>query len=309
MLNLKAKTNLQKVLESGEFAVTAEVGPPKGPNIDELLEHAEEYKDMVDAFNVTDNQTAIVRVSSLATCIKLQEVGVEPILQMTVRDRNRIGLQSDLLGANTHGITNVLCLSGDHQSFGDEPGAKGVFDLDSTQLIWTLKRMRDDNKFIGGEDLESECDFYIGAVANPFADPFEYRVDRLEKKIAAGVQYVQTQAIFDMDRFKKWMKEVRDRGLHKEVKIMAGVIPIKAVGAARYMQKHVSGITVPEEVIERFKSAEDKKKEGIKFCVEQIKEIQEIEGVAGVHMMPVAWEEAIPEIVEQADLLPRPKFD
>ncbi len=305
---MKANTNLKKVLESGEFAVTAEVGPPKGPNIDEMLEHAKEYKNMVDAFNVTDNQTAIVRVSSLATCIKLQEYGIEPILQMTVRDRNRIGLQSDLLGANTHGIKNVLCLSGDHQSFGDEPQAKGVFDLDSTQLIWTLKQMRDDKKFIGGEETESDCDFYIGAVANPFADPFEYRVDRLEKKIAAGVEFIQTQAIFDMDRFKRWMEEVRSRGLHKEVKIMAGVIPIKAVGAARYMQKHVSGIIVPEDVIQRIKGAEDRKKEGIKFCVEQIKEIQEIEGVAGVHMMPVAWEEAIPDIVEQAELLPRPDF-
>lgn len=305
---MKANTNLQKVFESGEFAVTAEVGPPKGPDIDEMLEHAKEYRNMVDAFNVTDNQTAIVRVSSLATCIKLQEVGAEPILQMTVRDRNRIGLQSDLLGANTHGIKNVLCLSGDHQSFGDEPASKGVFDLDSTQLIWTLKRMRDDKKFIGGEDLESDCSFYIGAVANPFADPFEYRVDRLEKKIAAGVEFIQTQAIFDMERFKRWMKAVRDRGLHKEVKIMAGVIPIKAVGAARYMQKHVSGIIVPDEVIDRFKAADDKKKEGIKFCAEQIKEVQEIEGVAGVHMMPVAWEEAIPDIVEQAELLPRPNI-
>ena len=306
MLNLTAKTKLQRVLESGEFAVSAEVGPPKGPDISELLEHAEEFRNMADGFNVTDNQTAITRVSSLATCIKLQEVGAEPILQMTVRDRNRIGLQSDLLGANSHGIKNVLCLSGDHQSFGNEPDAKGVYDIDSTQLIWTLKRMRDEKKFIGGEDLESDCDFFIGAVANPFADPFEYRVDRLEKKIEAGLEFVQTQAIYDMDRFKRWMEEVRRRGLHERVYIMGGVIPIKAVGAARYMQKHVSGVIVPEEIIQRIKNAEDRQKEGIELCAEQIRELKEIEGVAGAHLMPIAWEDAIPHITEKAEVLPRP---
>lgn len=303
---MKAKTNLERVLEEGKFAVTAELGPPQGADPGEMVSMAKELKDKADAYNLTDNQTAIVRLSSIGAGIHLQNAGVEPVIQMTVRDRNRIAVQSDILGAYSHGIKNVLCLSGDHQSFGNEQGSKNVYDIDSIQLIWSLKRMRDEGLFIGGDKLTSPVNLFIGAAVNPFADPFEYRVDRLEKKIKAGADFIQTQAIFDMDRFERFMEMVRNRGLHKKVKILAGLIPIKSAGAARYMKNKVSGMIVPDEIIDRIKGAKDKKKEGIKLCIEQIQHLKEVEGVAGVHLMPVAWEEAIPEIVEGAGLLPRP---
>jgi len=228
---------------------------------------------------------------------------------MTVRDRNRIGIQSDLLGAYSLGVKNVLCLSGDHQSFGNHPTSKNVHDLDSIQLVKALKDMRDEKKFICGEEIkEHEPRFFIGAVANPFGDPFEYRVMRLEKKINAGADFIQTQCIFDMDRFERWMEQVRERGLHKKAKIVAGLMPLKSHKAAKYMQKFVSGMVVPDEIIERMEKAEDKKAEGVELCVEQIKHLQQIEGVAGVHIMAVNWEEIIPTIVEKAGLYPRPQI-
>ncbi len=302
-------SNLKKVLESGTFAVTGELGPPKSADGDFIKHHAEHLRNSVDAFNLTDNQTAIVRTSSIACGRILVEMGLDPIIQITCRDRNRIAIQSDVLGAVALGVKNILCLQGDHQSFGNEPGSKGVYDLDSTQLIQALKNMRDEGVFIGGEKLEAPIDIFIGAVANPFADPFEYRVARLAKKIEAGAQFIQTQAIFDMDRFERWMEGVRKLGLHKKVPILAGVIPIKSLGAARYMKNNVSGIIVPDELIDRFKAAKDKKAEGIQHCVETIQHVRKIEGVAGVHIMAIAWEEIVPEIVERAGLLPRPKFD
>ncbi|MGI6600677.1 MAG: methylenetetrahydrofolate reductase [Firmicutes bacterium] len=308
MSDLKAGSNLEKVINSGQFAVTGELGPPKSADVSMIKEHAEAMRNYVDAFNITDNQTAIVRTSSIGVAGVLLQMGLEPVVQMTVRDRNRIALQGDLLGAVALGVKNVLCLSGDHQKFGNEPGAKGVYDIDSMQLLKGFKDIRDEGKFIGGDELEAPLSVYLGAVANPFADPFEYRVDRLEKKVEAGASFIQTQCIFDIDRFKRWMELVRERGLHKKVAILGGVTPIKSLGAARYMKNYVSGITVPDELIERLQGAEKKKEEGLNICIETIQQLKEIEGVAGVHIMAIAWEEVVPEIVERAGLYPRPKL-
>ncbi|NLA11881.1 MAG: methylenetetrahydrofolate reductase [Firmicutes bacterium] len=305
---MKAGSNLEKVISSGQFAVTGELGPPKSADVSMIKEHGETMRDYVDAFNITDNQTAIVRTSSIGVAGVLLQMGLEPVVQMTVRDRNRIALQGDLLGAVAMGVKNVLCLSGDHQMFGNEPASKGVYDIDSMQLLKAFKDIRDEGKFIGGDDVEAPLSVYLGAVANPFADPFEYRVDRLEKKIAAGASFIQTQCIFDLERFKRWMELVRERGLHKKVAILGGVTPIKSLGAARYMKNFVSGITIPDELIERMKGAEKKKEEGLKIAIETIKQLKEIEGVAGVHVMAIAWEEVVPEIVERAGLYPRPKL-
>ncbi len=307
-----AGSNLEKVLKSGAFVVTGELGPPKSAEREKIEHHAELMREYVDAYNLTDNQTAIVRTSSIAAGKILVDMGLDPVIQITCRDRNRIAIQGDVLGAAALGIKNILCLSGDHQSFGNEKGSKGVYDLDSMQLIRALKNMRDEGVFIGGEKLEAPINILIGAVANPFADPFEYRVSRLAKKVEAGADFIQTQAIFDMERFERWMAEVRKRGLHEKVPILAGVIPMKSLGAANYMNKFVSGITVPDELVNRMKDAKarkQQKQEGIKLCVETIKHLRKVEGVAGVHVMAVAWEEIVPEIVEKAGLLPRPKFD
>ena len=305
---MKAGSNLEKVISSGQFAVTGELGPPKSADVSMIKEHGETMRDYVDAFNITDNQTAIVRTSSIGVAGVLLQMGLEPVVQMTVRDRNRIALQGDLLGAVAMGVKNVLCLSGDHQMFGNEPASKGVYDIDSMQLLKAFKDIRDEGKFIGGDDVEAPLSVYLGAVANPFADPFEYRVDRLEKKIAAGASFIQTQCIFDLERFKRWMELVRERGLHKKVAILGGVTPIKSLGAARYMKNFVSGITIPDELIERMKGAEKKKEEGLKIAIETIKQLKEIEGVAGVQVRAIAWEEVVPEIVERAGLYPRPKL-
>jgi methylenetetrahydrofolate reductase (NADPH) len=307
---LIAGSKLERMIAAGHFAVTGELGPPKSADISQLRHHAEAMRNHVEAYNLTDNQTAIVRTSSIACGAALIQMDLEPVVQMTVRDRNRICLQSDLLGAVAIGVKNVLCLSGDHQKFGNEPAAKGVFDIDSMQLIKALKDMRDEGKFIGGEALEHPLEqIFIGAVENPFADPFEYRVDRLEKKINAGVNFIQTQCIFDLERFKRWMELVCARGLHKKVAILGGVTPIKSLGAARYMKNNVSGITIPDELIARLQGAENKKAEGLNICIETIQQLKEIEGVAGVHIMAIAWEEVVPEIVERAGLYPRPPLE
>ncbi len=301
-------SKLEKVLNSGHFAVTGELGPPKGADITQLKHHAEEMRNHVEAYNITDNQTAIVRTSSIACGATLVQMGLEPNIQIVVRDRNRIAIQSDVLGAQALGIKNILCLAGDHQRFGNEPTSKGVYDIDSMQLLKMLKDMRDEGVFAGGEEVDGEVNYYLGAVENPFADPFEYRVDRLEKKVNAGASFIQTQCIFDIERFERWMKLVRERGLHKKVKIMAGITPIKSLGAARYMKNNVSGITIPDALIDRLKGAEKKKVEGLNICVETIQRVKEIEGVAGVHIMAIAWEEVVPEIVERSGLYPRPQL-
>jgi methylenetetrahydrofolate reductase (NADPH) len=316
---MEAETRLRKVLDSGHFAVTAEVGPPKGTSPDGVRKKGEMLKPCVDALNVTDNQTAIVRMSSLAGCALLKQVGAEPLMQIVCRDRNRIAIQSDVLGAVALGVGNFLCLSGDHQKFGNHPTAKNVFDLDSIQLIQTLKLMRDEKKFLCGEDISGEVPMFIGAAANPYADPFEFRVVRLAKKVKAGAEFIQTQAVYDVPKFARWMEMVRDRGLDQQTHILAGIIPIRALGMARYMKSSVPGVYVPDELIGRMKAALDRggddkerkaeyqKEEGIKIMLELIQQLREIPGVHGIHIMAVGWEEVVPDLVEKAGLLPRPQ--
>jgi methylenetetrahydrofolate reductase (NADPH) len=245
-------------------------------------------------------------MSSVAGCAILKTIGVDPVMQIVCRDRNRIAIQSDVLGAIALGIGNILCLSGDHQRFGNHPSAKGVFDIDSMQLIQTLKSMRDEKQFISGEDVSGEIPIYIGAAANPFADPFEFRVARLAKKVKAGADFIQTQAVYDVDRFRKWMEAVCERGLDEKVHILAGVIPIRSVGMARYMRDYVAGVTVPDEIITRLEQAEKAREEGVRIPLEIIEQLKEIPGIHGIHIMAVGWEDIVPEIVERAGLLPRP---
>jgi methylenetetrahydrofolate reductase (NADPH) len=264
-------------------------------------------RDHVDSYNITDNQTAIVRTSSIGVAAALINMGLEPNVQMTVRDRNRIGLQSDLLGAVSLGCRNFLCLQGDHIKFGNEPGSKNVNDLDSVQLLQAVKNMRDNGVFVGGEKLDHPLPrIFIGGVANPFADPFEYRPLRLAKKIAAGAQFIQTQCIFDLDRFSVWMEKVREMGLHERAHILGGIILIKSAAAARYMQRNIPGIIVTDDVVKRMEGAKDKKKEAAALAVESMCRLKEIQGIAGIHIMALGWEELIPEIVGQANLYPRP---
>jgi 5,10-methylenetetrahydrofolate reductase len=303
---MKAGTNLERVLESGSFAVTAEAGPPKGTSAAVMQRKAELLRYCCDAVNVTDNQTAIVRMSSLAGSVLLKQQGVDPVMQIVCRDRNRIAIQSDVLGAVALGIGNVLCLSGDHQMFGNHPTAKNVFDIDSIQLIGALKTMRDEKKFLCGDDISGEVPLFIGAAANPYADPFEFRVARLAKKVKAGAEFIQTQAVYDIAKFAKWMEMAVDKGLDKQTHILAGVIPIKSAGMARYMRDYVSGVTVPDEIVTRMEQAQDAKAEGAKVAVEIIEQLKEIPGIHGVHIMAVGWEDIVPEIVKQAGLLPRP---
>ncbi len=305
---MKSGSNLEKVFEKGEFAVTAELGPPKGNDVEVVYEKAKYLKGIVDAVNVTDNQTAIVRMSSIATSKIIMDLGLEPVMQMTCRDRNRIGMQSDIFGATALGIKNCLCLTGDHQRFGNEIDSKNVYDLDSIQLLSVLKTMRDEGKTLGGEEVEGDIKLFLGAAANPFGDPFEFRVIRLAKKVKAGADFIQTQVIYDMDRFREWMKMVRDMGLHERTHIMAGVMPLKSGGMARYMAKNVAGVTIPDEIVKRMVAAPKGKgaAEGIKICIETIEQLKEIEGVHGVHIMALEWEHRVPEICEEAGLLPRP---
>jgi 5,10-methylenetetrahydrofolate reductase len=305
---MKTKSNLEKVLGSKIFAVTGELGPPQSADPEVIRKKAKILKGHVDAFNVTDGQTAVVRMASWAACLIAREEGLDPIVQMTCRDRNRIALQMDVLGIAGMGINNMLCLTGDHQKFGNHPAAKGVYDLDSIQLIGMVKGMRDEKKFQCGEEMPVEPHIFIGAAANPFADPFEYRAARLAKKAAAGADFVQTQIVYNVDKFAEWMKMVRDRGLHERVRILAGVAPIKSAGAARYMKTRVPGMDVPDAVVARLQGVpkEQVSKEGIKLCIDIINQVREIEGVAGIHLMAIEWEEAVPEIVEAAGLSPRP---
>jgi len=310
-MNTTTPSKLEKILAQGHLAVTSECGPPRGANGEVVEEKANLIKDHVDAINVTDNQTSVVRLCSLASCIRIKQMGLEPVLQMVTRDRNRIGIQSDILGAGSFGINNILCLTGDHQHFGDHPQATNVFDLDSTQLIQTVKLMRDEGKLLGGFEMKERPQMFIGAAANPFADPFEIRVARLAKKVAAGCQFVQTQCIYNMEKFKLWMSQVRDQGLHEKVAILAGLTPMKNVGMAKYMKNRVPGIDVPDEIVQRLAGVPKEKQadEGIKICVEQIEELKEEEGVRGFHIMAIEWEERVPEIVEMAGLYPRPKIN
>ena len=299
-------SNLERVLASGNFALTAELGPPKSANGEIIRKKISRFKGFVDAVNITDNQTAIVRMSSIATAAILASEGLEPVMQMTCRDRNRIAIQSDILGASALNIRNILCLSGDHQKFGNHQGAKNVFDIDSIQLLSVVKGMCNEGEFASGDAIKTPPKMFIGAAANPFADPFKFRVVRLAKKITAGAGFIQTQAVFDIPRFKEYMQMVCDQGLDRKTAILAGVIPVKSVKAIEYMKSEVAGMSIPDDLIKRMVNAEDQEEEGIKIALDLINQIREISGVRGIHLMPVMWEASVQRISEQAGFLPRP---
>jgi len=305
---MKTDSKLEKVLASGNLAVTSECGPPRGALPEKIKEKAEMLRGYVDAVNVTDNQTAMVRMSSFAACVIIKQMGLDPILQMVTRDRNRLAMQADILGAFAHGIDTMLCLSGDHPHFGDHPEAINVHDIDSIQFVQMVHKMREEGKFQGGDDILNPPKMFIGGAANPFADPFELRVARLAKKAKAGADFVQTQCIYNLDKFETWMKGVVDRGLHEKVAVLAGITPMKTAGMARYMKNKVPGMDVPDEIVDRMAGVPKEKQaeEGIKICVESIERLKEVEGVAGFHIMAIEWEQKVPEIVEKAGLYPRP---
>ena len=327
----RADSNLERVLRAGHFAVTAELGPPQSASADAVKSKISLLRGFCDAVNLTDNQTAIVRMSSIGAGTLLIQEGLEPVVQMTCRDRNRLAMQSDLLGAYALGVRNVLCLTGDHQKFGNHPTAKNVFDMDSIQFVQMVRRMRDDHCFECGDEFKGqEPRFFIGAASAPFADPIDFRPYRLAKKVKAGADFIQTQLIYDVPGFAEFMNAVRKLGLHQQTYMLAGVGPIKSPGMARYMKNNVPGLRVPDEIIERMTeagapwagkskeelTAEDKKarseawkEEGIAICVELVKALKEIEGVAGVHIMAIEWEEAVEAIVRGAGLLPRPQVE
>jgi methylenetetrahydrofolate reductase (NADPH) len=301
-------SRLQQVLSGGGFAVTAECGPPRGADAESVRRKGELLRGFVDAVNVTDNQTAIVRMSSIAASAHLVNMGLEPVMQMVTRDRNRIALQSDIMGAYSLGIRNILCLTGDHQSFGSQPDAMNVFDIDSMNLVHTVRDMREGGTDMSGFALKRAPAMFVGAAANPFADPFEYRVLRLAKKIDAGADFIQTQCVYNMDRFKEWMRMAREEGLTEKAHILAGVTPLKSEGMAKYMDKRVAGMDVPAALIKRMGGVPKDKaaEEGVKICLESIEELREIDGVHGIHLMAIEWEEIVGEIVTAAGLTPRP---
>jgi methylenetetrahydrofolate reductase (NADPH) len=306
---MKSGGNLEKVLSAGHFAVTAELGPPMGADVELVRSKADLLRGAVDAVNVTDNQTAVVRMSSLAASVLLISMGIEPVMQMVCRDRNRIAMQSDIFGASALGIRNLTCLMGDHQAFGNQTGARKVYDVDSVQLIAMVKRMRDERRILGSdEEIAGSVPMFIGAAANPFAKPYEFRALRLAKKVEAGADYVQTQCVFDVKMFAEWMKAVRDLGVHTRCRILAGVTPLKSARMARYMAENVPGIRIPPEIVARLADAPREKgsEVGLAICAEIIEQVRAIEGVAGIHIMAVEWEQKVRQIVETAKLLPRP---
>ncbi|RJO62457.1 MAG: methylenetetrahydrofolate reductase [Dehalococcoidia bacterium] len=301
-------SKLKSVLAGGGFAVTAECGPPRGANAEIIHRKGEWLKSCVDAVNVTDNQTAVVRMSSLAACLHLLELGIEPVMQMVTRDRNRIALQSDIIGAYSLGIRNMLCLSGDHQSLGSQPEASNVFDIDSVNLVHAVRVMRDEGKDMSGFALNGAPEMFIGAAENPFADPLSYRVVRLAKKIAAGVDFIQTQCVYDLPRFREWMRMAREEGLTEKVYILAGITPLKSAKMAQFMATKVAGMDVPEAVIKRMAGVTGPKavEEGLKIAIETIAELRAIPGVRGIHIMAIEAEERVPDLVKAAGLMPRP---
>lgn len=307
---MKTDSILEKILASGQLAVTSECGPPRGALPAKVREKAEMLRGCVDAVNVTDNQTAMVRMSSLAACILIKQMGLNPLLQMVTRDRNRLAMQSDVIGAYSHGIDTMLCLSGDHPHFGDHPMAAAVHDIDSIQAVDMVRTMRDEGLFQGGQAIDGPPKMFIGAAANPFADPFELRVARLAKKVRAGVDFVQTQCIYNVEKFEKWMEGVVERGLHEKVYILAGITPMKSAGMAKYMKNKVPGMDVPDDVVKRIAGVPKEKQaeEGIKMCLETIERLKQVKGVSGFHLMAIEWEHRVAEIVERAGLLPRPSF-
>ena len=322
---MRSESNLEKILSDGHFAVTAELGPPMGSGSGVVREKAGILRGHADAVNITDAQTAVVRMSSIASAAIVLQEGVEPVMQMTTRDRNRIAIQCDILGAAALGIRNCLCIAGDHQSFGaagklkGHPGAKNVYDIDSIQLLGILKKMRDEGLQESGDPLDEPQKLFLGAAWTPMGDPVDFRVPRLAKKIVGGADFIQTQGVYDMEQFAETMKAVRNRGLHEKTAILAGIIVPKSAGMLRYMNASVAGVSVPEDLIKRFPktkkdaSPEEKKEARARssriakqISVELIERAREIEGVRGVHIQAIEWEQAVPDIVKSAGLLPRP---
>jgi len=303
---MKPRSNLERVLKEGHFAVTVEIGPPKGADPSSITSKAAVVKGCADAYNVTDNQTAVVRLSSLGGCKLLLDQGLEPIMQMTCRDRNRIALQSDILGASSLGIRNMLMLTGDHQLYGNHPQSKGVYDIDSLQLLQIAKHMRDQGIFQNGEDIKKgKPVLFLGAAANPFADPLDYRVERLEKKIKAGADFIQTQSVFNLERFAQWLDDLRSRGLDTKIYILAGITPLKSVRMMQRMKYHVPGVDVPDEIEKRMMNATDPQEEGYCIALDTLKEIQQLKGLHGVHITALFWESILPRLIKEAGLHPR----
>jgi methylenetetrahydrofolate reductase (NADPH) len=296
--------SLRDRLEAGSFAVTAEISPPRGASIEGVTEAAKQIRDWVDAVNITDNQGSNVRLASWAGSLAAIGAGLEPVMQMTCRDRNRIALQSDLLGACALGIRNILVMTGDHPKFGDHPGAKPVFDLDSIQLLWALRTMRDDGRLLSGRRLDPAPDCFLGAVENPFAPPVPFRAERLAKKVDAGAQFVQTQFVFDVAAFGQWMTQVRDLGLHERCHILAGVGAVRSRRALDFMREKVPGVHVPDDVYRRLTAvpADRFAAEGARLAAETVLQVREIKGVAGVHLLAPGNEQAIPVILEGAGI-------
>ncbi len=299
-----APGRFRATLESGAFTVTAEIGPPRGADAGAIVRKVSLLRDWTAAVNITDNQGAAVRLSSWAGSLAAMAAGVEPIMQVTCRDRNRIALQSDLLGASAMGIPNILVMTGDHPRFGDHADAKPVFDLDSVQLLWAARAMRDEGKLLSGRELKPAPSWFLGSVENPSAPPVEFRAARLGKKVAAGAQFVQTQYVFDAGAFARWMSQVRDLGLHERCHILAGVGPISSLRALSHLEERVPGVQVPAELSRRLRGvpADRVAEEAMTACAETISELRQIPGVAGVHVMAVGNEHRIPVILQRAGI-------
>ena len=299
----KSTSILEATLRRGWFAVTAELNPPDSADPQDVLAAANPLKDVADAVNATDASGANCHMSSMGICSILSRAGLGIVFQISCRDRNRIAIQGDVLGAAAMGVSNILCLTGDGVGVGDQPGAKPVFDLDCMSLLRTLKTMRDDSTFLSGRKLTSAPKLFLGAAANPCIPPLEWRADRLAKKVEAGADFIQTNYIYDIEIFKEYMKRVRDMGLHEKTFMLAGVGPLASAKSARWMRSNVPGIHVPDAIIDRLEKAEKPGVEGKKLCIELIQQMREIEGVAGVHIMAYRREHLVGEIIEESGIL------
>jgi len=295
----------ERVLRAGKFAVTTELAPPDSADPAQVYERASVFDGYVDAINATDGSGAHCHMSSVAVCGLLTRAGYSPIMQISCRDKNRIAVQGDILGASAMGVANILCLSGDGVESGDHPQAKPVFDLDCMSLLQIGRKMRDESIFESGRKLDLAPAVFLGAAANPFAPPFEFRADRLAKKIAAGAQFIQTQYCYDIDLLKSYMQRVRDLGLNEKVFILVGVGPLASAKTADWIRKNVPGVHIPDDVIKRLAGAENQKAEGVRLCIDMIQQASEIEGISGCHIMAYRQEHAVPEIVEQSGILSR----
>ncbi len=294
---------LERVLRRGEFAVTAELNPPDSADPTDVYERGAIFDGWVDGINATDGSGANCHMSSVGICALLTRVGYAPVMQISCRDRNRIGIQGDVLGAAAMGVNNILCLTGDGVQSGDQPGAKGVFDLDSMSLLETIRQMRDEGRFLSGRKLTYPPRLFLGAAINPFAPPYEFRPLRLKKKIEAGAQFVQSQYCFDLPMLERYMDQVTEMGLHEQCFVLVGVGPLASARAARWIRTNVPGIHIPDPVIERLEGAQDQKQEGKKICIEMMQRIKEIPGVSGVHVMAYRQEEQVAEIVQESGVL------